>query len=174
MSESIAGTTFIAEWVNDGVGVKITVKNIELKNLNDSKKSIISMVSALFKKLEEQDSSDKPGDKKSCDKKPSIDTVHSSSNKVRMTSNKKKITSNKEKITSDVFIQACISCLNDKENISELDICNPTFNTYLPKSYCVIQDEDKSILDFDKKKDLMRADSRIVYDESKNLLTLKK
>ena len=167
MLESNIGTTFIAEWVNDGVGVKITVKNMELKNLNDSKKSIISMVSALFKKLEESNISEKPinkklCDKKSYDKKPCIDA-----NLLPLP------TTNKEKIKSDIFIQACISCLNDKKTICALDICNPTSNKHLPKSYELIGDSDNIILNFKQKIDLLRTNSRIEYNEITKIFSLK-
>ena len=159
MSESNVGTTFIAEWVNDGVGVKITVKNIELKNLNDTKKSIISMVAALFKTLEETDNSEKPSEKKSCDKKPCINASPTHP------------TSDKEKITSDIFIQACISCLNEKKTICALDICNPTSNKHLPNKYELVR--DNVILNFKQKIDLLRSDMRIEYNEINKMLSIK-
>ena len=184
MSESIVGTTFIAEWVNDGVGVKITIKNGELKNLNDSKKRIISMVSVLFKQLEESDISEnscdkklcvkKQCDKKLCDKKPS-DKKPSD----KKPSDKKPCTdasptpSDKEKMTFEKFIQACISCLNDKKKIGALDMCNPTSNKHLPKSYELIRDSDNVILNFKQKIDLLRTNSHIQYDESTKILSLK-
>ena len=130
-----------------GVAVKITLDNFT--NLDESKKQIIDMISKLFEQY------GIPSDVS--DENDAI--VHASYDKV--------------KITSDEFIQACILCLNDKKRVSALNLCNPTCNKHLPINYDIVCVEDNIILNFTQKIDLLRTYSRIRYDESTKMLSLK-
>ena len=130
-----------------GVAVKITLDNFT--NLDESKKQIIDMISKLFEQYGIPSNVS--------DEHDSI--VHASSYKV--------------KITSDEFIQACILCLNDKKRVSALNLCNPTCNKHLPINYDIVCVEDNIILNFTQKIDLLRTYSRIQYDESTKMLSLK-
>jgi hypothetical protein len=131
-----------------GVAVKITLDN--LTNLDESKKQIIDMISKLFEQygIPSEISEEH------------VSIVHASSDKV--------------KITSDDFIQACISCLNDKRKaVATKDLCNKTFNKHLPKSYDIVRGEDNIIFKSAQKIDLLRTNSRVQYDESTNMFSLK-
>ena len=81
--------------------------------------------------------------------------------------------SEKVKITSDEFFLACNLCLKDKKIVSALNLCNPTANKYLPKSYDIVRGEDNIILNFTQKIDLLCAYSCIIYDESTRMFSLK-
>jgi hypothetical protein len=130
-----------------GVAVKISLDN--LTDLDEKKKQIIDMVSKLFEQYGiHSDVSEE-----------NVAIVHASSDKV--------------KITSDEFIQACISCLNDEKIVTALNLCNPIANKYLPKSYDIVRGEDNIILNFTQKIDLLRTYSRMQYDESTKMLSLK-
>ncbi len=130
-----------------GVAVKISLDN--LTDLDEKKKQIIEMISKLFEQY------GIPSDVS----EEQVSLVHASSDKV--------------KITSDEFIQACILCLNDKKIVSALNLCNPTANKHLPKSYDIVRSEDNIILNFTQKIDLLRTYSRVQYDESTKMLSLK-
>lgn len=130
-----------------GVAVKISLDN--LTDLDEKKKQIIEMISKLFEQygipsvVSEEQAS----------------IVHASTEKV--------------KITSDEFIQACISCLNDKKIVSAVNLFNPTANKHLPKSYDIVRGEDNIILTSTQKIDLLRTNSRVQYDESTRMFSLK-
>lgn len=143
--EQISHSSYISN--GKGVAVKISLDN--LTDLDEKKKQTIEMISKLFKQLE------KPSNVST----ERVSIVHESSDKV--------------KITSDEFFLACNLCLKDKKIVSALNLCNPTANNYLPKSYYIVRGEDNIILNFTQKIDLLRAYSCIIYNESTKMLSLK-
>ena len=145
MEQQMSHSSYCSD--GNGAAVQITLENF--KDLYGKKKQIIDMVSKLFEQY------GIPSDVS--DENDAI--VHASSDKV--------------KITSDEFIQACILCLNDKKIVTALNLCNPTANKYLPKSYDIVRSEDNIILNFTQKIDLLRTYSRMQYDESTKMLSLK-
>ena len=143
--EQISHSSYISN--GKGVAVKISLDN--LTDLDEKKKQIIEMISKLFKQYE------KPSNVST----ELVSIVHESSDKV--------------KITSDEFFLACNLYLKDKKIVSALNLCNPTANKYLPKSYYIVRGEDNIILNFTQKIDLLRAYSCILYDESTKMLSFK-
>ena len=144
--EQISHSSYISN--GKGVAVKISLDN--LTDLDEKKKQIIDMVYKLFEQygIPSEISEE------------NVAIVHASSDKV--------------KITSDEFIQACISCLNDKRKaVATKDLYNQTFNKHLPKSYDIVRGEDNIILTSTQKIDLLRTNSRVQYDESTRMFSLK-
>ena len=138
-----------SSYYSNGKGVAIKISLDNLTDLDEKKKQIIDMVSKLFEQYGIP--SDVSGENASI--------VQASSDKV--------------KITSEDFIQACILCLNDEKIVTALNLCNPIANKYLPKSYDIVRGEDNIILNFTQKIDLLRTYSRMQYDESTKMLSLK-
>ena len=145
MEQQMSHSSYCSD--GNGAAVQITLENF--KDLYGKKKQIIDMVSKLFEQY------GIPSDVS--DENDAI--VHASYDKV--------------KITSDEFIQACISCLNDKKIVFAVNLCNPNANKHLPKSYDIVRGEDNIMLNFPQKIDLLRTNSRVQYDEITRMFSLK-
>jgi hypothetical protein len=112
----MSNSLFVACIKHEGSETAVKVSMADLHDLDEKRKIALELVNSIFDAYQANSS-----------QKNTSDVVV-----LPLEMEPKK---SKTRISSDEFNQACFSCLVEKKNASCLNLCNPTFNKFLPVGY---------------------------------------